>query len=1267
MRIRTTVLSMLMAAALNGPAAIADAPPRVAPPDDGRCALSPQWRATPASDSALAELHAKDDVYPEEGVHEEIRPQLGRLHGVLLRAPAATADLAALLAPGFAGSALKPGAERTIKKIGGLEINRATASGNAAALDAKAFAQDLSSWLSDFKHVEAADLDATQVALHGDSAADLDLDFDVTGTGRTTGRLQKLGHWRQSWQRGADGQWRLTRWTAVDETRSQASSPMFVEASESALGSNDSYARQLRHGADHWRQTVDAVLAPDVSSHSGVAAGDVDGDGLDDVYVSQPSGLPNRLFRNQGDGTFKDITDEAGVGVLDASPMALFADVDNDGDQDLAVLTWTQPLLFLNDGQGHFTQKRGAFKFEEPLQGTLIAAAMADYDRDGALDFYLCTYNYFVGKSEASLPNPYHDAQNGPPNVLLRGDGHGNFLDVTKGSGLDANNNRLSLAPAWADYDGDGWIDLVVANDFGRKNLYHSLGLVDGRVRFEDVTAKAGVEDIGAGMSSAWLDYDNDGRLDLYVANMWMAAGLRLSALPGFQAQASPAVRAQFRHHAQGNSLFRNRGDGTFEDATAASGTAKGRWAWASDALDFDNDGWEDLYVTNGMITNPRPDPALGDLDSFYWRRVIGQSPLTRRSLPAFEDSWTALIKLLRARGAQAPHERNVFFHNDGDGTFTNVEGALGLDVDHDARAIAISDYDQDGDLDVFVKSRGGPQLRYFRNDAAFGNASVAFRLIGDKSNRDAIGAIVRVETERGQHTKVVQCGSGYLSQRSHELLFGLGDAKEIRRVTVHWPSGLVQEIAGVLPRQRVTVTEGQAQITAAAFRAALPSAPPSVSPAAAPSPETLVAGTWLYERYPAPDFSLADLGGKEHALSETAGRPLLLHFWSVDCAPCVEGLRTLSRAAAELEGTGATLWTIEVGGPAANARAAALAQKERITVPILTADAEGDVVGMYSVLNRYLFDYAEDLSVPTTLLIDARGQIAKVYRGAAAPATLAADVRDLETAPERELARALPFAGSFLSPVKARPDFQIGMELYGRGFESTALAAFERAAQNAPDAYTHYNLGTLYMKRGERARAELSLERALARQPDYPEARNSLGVILAERGELDRAVESFQAALKSRPDFADAMNNLGYTLLQADQSEPAVKLFEQALVAQPDFPEAYNNLGIYYGQEGDLERAAAHFQKAIEQRPAYGEAVNNLAMVYGATGRGAQAIELLERCLARDPTFEMTYVVLARVLAQEGRREEALKVLERVLQRNAKNGPALELLSQLR
>ena len=160
----------------------------------------------------------------------------------------------------------------------------------------------------------------------------------------------------------------------------------------------------------------------------------------------------------------------------------------------------------MNEGGGKFRQKPDAFQFATPPQGTFTGAAAADYDRDGWLDIYFCLYVYYQGADQYKYPSPYYDAQNGPPNFLMRNNRDGTFRDVTKESHLDQNNTRYSFCCGWSDFDGDGWPDLYVVNDFGRKNLYRN----NGNGTFADVAAQAGVEDVGAGMGVCWLDYDND-------------------------------------------------------------------------------------------------------------------------------------------------------------------------------------------------------------------------------------------------------------------------------------------------------------------------------------------------------------------------------------------------------------------------------------------------------------------------------------------------------------------------------------------------------------------------------------------------------------------------------------------------------------------------------------------------------------------------------------------------------------------------------------
>ena len=429
------------------------------------------------------------------------------------------------------------------------------------------------------------------------------VDYDLVGTGTGSWRLQKNGHWNLDWIKGPDG-WRVLKWAAVDQTRSRARKPVFVDVSSRAFQSEPSYWEQLRPGVDHWRTVLDGAVGIDVFGSNGVSAGDIDGDGLDDFYVAQPSGLPNRLFRNRGDGTFADVTVAAGVDVLDPTSMSLFTDFDNDGDQDLIVITWQTPLLFVNAGDGKFRHKKDAFQFTRAPRGAFTSGCLADFDQDGDVDLYICSYTYFLGQGAYRFPTPYHDADNGPPNVLFRNDGAGRFYEVTAALGMDRNNHRFSFACSWGDADQDGRPDLYVANDFGRNNLYRNHGRIGDNVQFRDEAAEAGVEDIGAGMSVTWFDYNNDQKLDLYVGNMWSSAGQRVTTQPAFQRSAGEETLNLYRRHARGNSLFQSRGDGTFREVNDAGDTEMGRWAWSCDALDFDNDGRQDLYITNGQITN---------------------------------------------------------------------------------------------------------------------------------------------------------------------------------------------------------------------------------------------------------------------------------------------------------------------------------------------------------------------------------------------------------------------------------------------------------------------------------------------------------------------------------------------------------------------------------------------------------------------------------------------------------------------------------------
>jgi len=334
-------------------------------------------------------------------------------------------------------------------------------------------------------------------------------------------------------------------------------------------------------------------------------------------------------------------------------------------------------------------------------------------------------------------------------------------------------------------------------------------------------------------------------------------------------------------------------------------------------------------------------------------------------------------------------------------------------------------------------------------------------------------------------------------------------------------------------------------------------------------------------------------------------------------------------------------------------------------SISIAVDTAPLDVSLNYAILNRHLFMNRQDLRLPTCLLLDATGNVVKVYRDRVDVDEIVKDASTIDVSPAQRLNRAVPFRGTFYSGLPLRNYLPYGRELLDNGLERAAVTAFGRAADANPGASTLYRLGTLLARSGETVRARTAYERAIALQPDLAEANNDLGALLARGGDLDAAIGRFRAALASTPEYPDALNNLGYALLLIGRDEEARALYEKALALQPDFPEALNNLGLLFGRAGDMDRAERHFRDALGRRPDYGEAANNLALVLVSRGQADAAVDLLQAVLERTPEYEAAYVTLAKIHLNAGRSKEGIAVLERLLQKNPKHPVALELLRQ--
>lgn len=422
------------------------------------------------------------------------------------------------------------------------------------------------------------------------------------------GLVEENSVWQAIWNNDGD-QPKLKNLVVTDyESASRDSQQtLFSDCTESVIGQQKRFQEQLNVSFNHWLNQAQVQEFYSLPSNAGLAIGDVNNDGLEDVYVCQEVGLPNMLYLQQPDGSLQDHSAESQADWIENSRFGLIIDWDNDGNNDLAVAVTGGVVLAKGDGTGRFDIQEVLDTREDPL-----ALSAADFNLDGKTDLFVGVY--FPNQTDGSARDvPISseggaiDSNMGGRNSLYRNetvDGNWQFADVTETSGIDTNNQRYSQAASWADYDNDGDPDLYVANDFGQNNLYRNDRQTDGTSKFVDVALEMAVTDQAAGMSAAWGDYDRDGWMDLYVSNMYSYAGNRIAFQSNFKPDESSDVKERFQRFARGNTFFQNSGSGkAFNDISIDLGVNRGRWGWGSRFMDLNNDGWQDLVAGNGYIT----------------------------------------------------------------------------------------------------------------------------------------------------------------------------------------------------------------------------------------------------------------------------------------------------------------------------------------------------------------------------------------------------------------------------------------------------------------------------------------------------------------------------------------------------------------------------------------------------------------------------------------------------------------------------------------
>ncbi|MGI9055297.1 MAG: CRTAC1 family protein [Pyrinomonadaceae bacterium] len=519
------------------------------------------------------------------------------------------------------------------------------------------------------------------------------------------------------------------------------------------------------HRAPKLDPKLDNIMPQIASMGAGVAITDFDKDGWNDIYLTNSGeGSFNALYKNNQDGSFTDVAKDLGIADINkpetgVSMGAVWGDFDNDGFEDLLVYKWGKTELFKNNQGQNFSRIEDA---GFPVWANINSAIWSDFDRDGLLDIFLGGYfredlNLWNLETTRIMPESFEYTKNGGRKYLFRNLGGGKFEEMSEKLGIVS--NRWALALGSADLNSDGFSDLFIANDYGISELF----LNQNGERFIDASEKTGVGFAPkSGMNAAFGDVLNDGRLSIYVSNI-SEEGILL----------------------QGNNLWMPKPNTTGEDLKYDNqagnfGVERGGWSWGSQFGDLNNDGFLDIFLTNGYIS--------ADKNTNYW---YDYSKITVGNNTIIGDAanWAAMD----GRSLAGFQQKKVWL-NDGAGKFNEVALSVGVTETFDGRAVAVADLWNRGVLDVIVANQNAPVLIY-KNTVQPENNWIDFQLEGTTSNKSAIGTQVKIFWNGQTQTQEIHGGIGFCSQNQRRLHFGLGKNAKVERVVIRWASGKIQVI----------------------------------------------------------------------------------------------------------------------------------------------------------------------------------------------------------------------------------------------------------------------------------------------------------------------------------------------------------------------------------------------------------------------------------------------------------------------------------------
>jgi tetratricopeptide (TPR) repeat protein len=914
---------------------------------------------------------------------------------------------------------------------------------------------------------------------------------------------------------------------------------------------------------------------------------DYDGDGLVDILLVNGRRWPGerqspeptmQLYRNLGDGTFAEVTTAAGLDRPLYGMGFAAADYDNDGDQDLVVTGYLQSLFFINNGDGTFREATQQVGLQE---GTWDSAAVFfDYDRDGFLDLIIGHYVEWDPSKEAHLDCTYGSPQKdycavqhfaGQGLTLYRNLGNGRFRAVTAQAGMEAPGARV-LGITIVDYNQDHWPDVLVANDLTPSLFFANHG--DGTFREIGVQTglvmdEGGIAFAGMGIDTAYIN--NDAQLCVAIGN--------------FTGQPT-TLHCQMR---TGNTYQPE----VFVEQSLRAGIARPTLRMVTFGLfffDADLDGWQDLFMVNG--------------------HVVDEARL--RNVPY----------------AQPPQ----LFRNRGNGTFQEITSApgSGLDLRIIGRGAAYADYDNDGDLDLLLTANQG-QAYLLRNATPRTGHFLRVITRGSRSNRDGIGAQLRLQTDRRQLSGMVRTGSTYLSQSELPLTFGLQAGEQIDHLEVLWPSGTQDVFQHIPPDTTFIAQEGTSPTQAIA-------AQPSVVPPAA-------VGNGEDTGVVAP--RQAEEGKEQDYIA--LKRAAVAHYQAGRLADAIAAFEQVLQH--QPDDYMAQQYVIELSWRrGAHGRARTLLAEMARTL----ADA--------NFLMQFAFHLEE---------VRLSDLAAAVYREAARLDPQASEAPYRLGKHALQARRYAEAVGQFREALTRQPHLLdavhgLGLAYAAQGKTVEAEARFQEALRLAPDfaeAYTH--LGKIYASTGRLDEAITAYRKVITIEPNRAQGYHNLGAVLAAKGVVDAAAEQFREAVQRDPHYLPAYNDLGTLYAEQGDIEQAIAEFSAAIQIDPRWVPAHYNLAMAYAARGDVAATVGELEETVRLDPQHLDAHFSLGVAQLQQGKAAAAIERFRAVIDLDPNHAMAHSVLATLYFQNQQYELAQRHAQRAAQLGAPRERLLEALRQ--